>query len=280
MSGAAMRKIERKTGSEVCVRLWRCLRQPFVLPPLAHSRHHACEWEHVDVDVLGCLVCGAIHACSMLACKETVKTSDGVVCALSGVVIHEKMFAENEFLDTIAMTGPSQLVEDDMCADVQAAVRSMLDCKAAFANHRKVLCRTLLGWALSMHTLSANRAVCCGILARRACSHPYLFAWVSKTRRKELVQLATHECRRILRLMVCSGMPVKANEVHRLTIGVMYLMKHGITSAHEVTLRPQPDIHKLLPPESMLNLFYGIHPKFITETENRVKFCLRSQLSG
>lgn len=79
--------------------------------------------------------------------------------------------------------------------------------------------------------------------------------------------------------MVCSGMQVKSGEVHRLAIGVLYLMRHGIATPSAVTLAPQPDIFRLLPPQNMLLKHYGVHPKFITETENRIKFCLRAAMA-
>ena len=35
------------------------------------------------------------------------------------------------------------------------------------------------------------------------------------------------------------------------------------------------ELDQLLPPESTLYDAYGVHPKYITEMENRLKFCLR-----
>jgi hypothetical protein len=55
-------------------------------------------------------------------------------------------------------------------------------------------------------------------------------------------------------------------------------MRHGIRNAEQVVLQKRSEIAQILPAESMLSKHYGIHPKFITETENRIKFCLRLKL--
>ena len=44
---------------------------------------------------------------------------------------------------------------------------------------------------------------------------------------------------------------------------------------NNVILQRIPELEQLLPPESTLQESYGIHPKYITEMENRLKFCLR-----
>jgi hypothetical protein len=74
-------------------------------------------------------------------------------------------------------------------------------------------------------------------------------------------------------------MPVKGIEVQRLTVGVLYLIRHGITHDTEVILQRRLEVTQLLPGEDMLCKHHGIHPKFITETETRIKFCLRTNIA-
>jgi hypothetical protein len=45
-----------------------------------------------------------------------------------------------------------------------------------------------------------------------------------------------------------------------------------------VVLPKRAEIRKILPPENILHKNYGIHQKLITETENRLKFYIRSKL--
>jgi hypothetical protein len=81
-----------------------------------------------------------------------------------------------------------------------------------------------------------------------------------------------------MHLMVSNGMSIKPTEVQRITVGLLYLMRCGVAVNGVVVLPQYPEMRKLLPPENTLLKSYGIHPKFITETENRLKFSIRSNL--
>jgi hypothetical protein len=78
-------------------------------------------------------------------------------------------------------------------------------------------------------------------------AHIFQSASVSQEQRLEMATLASRECRRVLHFMLRCGMPVKAPQVHRLTIGLLFLMKRGITHHSPVLLRKLPGIHILLP---------------------------------
>jgi hypothetical protein len=42
--------------------------------------------------VLGCRLCGCVHICDALACKDVTETNDGRVCGISGVVIYDRAY--------------------------------------------------------------------------------------------------------------------------------------------------------------------------------------------
>lgn len=258
--------------------IWRRLRRPFILP--RGALHHACEWEAIDVDVLGCLVCGDVHACDVCTCKDVIETSDSVVCAISGAVLRNLMYSEAEFVDTVAMSGPVSQFEEDIDGDIDQAVEHMLLSASSRRQRRSMLCDTLLRWSRQATAGHAGSLVAaCAALARRAEANPHPFVFVSQQRLHTLVAAAKRDCNRILRFMVTCGMPVKAVEAPRLTVGVLYLMRHGIGDGETAVLQKNGEIAKLLPMENSLSKHYGIHPKFITETENRIKFCLRLKLA-
>jgi hypothetical protein len=272
----------RKRRLELMIDVWRRLRRPFILP--VGARHHACEWEAIDIDVLGCLVCGSIHACDVCTCAEVIETNDSVVCAISGAVLRNQMYSQVEFVDTVAMTGPVSQFEEDFTAEVEQTVEHMLLSASSQRQRRAALCDVLLRWTRAGAAGGAAAApaqsllAACAALARKAEHLPHAFAFVSAPRRHALAAAAKEDCRRILRFMVTCGMPVKAAEAPRLTVGLLYLMRHGIRNAEQVVLQKRSEIAQILPAESMLSKHYGIHPKFITETENRIKFCLRLKL--
>jgi hypothetical protein len=119
-----MMACEREQRLRHIVEVWRRLRQPFVLP--LGTKHHACEWERIDIDVLGCLICGEIHACDVCTCKDVIETNHSVVCAVSGVVLRNHMYSDMEFVDTAAVTGPVSQFEEDFATEVDSTVHTML----------------------------------------------------------------------------------------------------------------------------------------------------------
>jgi len=267
-----------KQRFQLMVHVWRLLRRPFILPE--GTGQHVCEWEAIDVDVLGCLVCGQVHACDSCTCKDVITTNDSVVCAVSGVVLRPQVYSDVEFVETVAMTGPVSQFEDDIAAEVEQAVQYMLLSASSRRHKHLLLCDLLLRLSrCGPEVCCANLVLSCARLVRKAEQHKHVFAFVSSSRRKELVLVATDDCRRILRFMVNCGMPVKAQEIQRLTVGILYLMRHGISTASAVVLPQNQEVAQILPAENMLIKHYGIHPKFITETENRIKFCLRMKMA-
>ena len=47
-----------ETRKDVCIRLWRLMKQPFVLP-CGYAHTHDCKWKAIDAGLLGCELCGA-----------------------------------------------------------------------------------------------------------------------------------------------------------------------------------------------------------------------------
>lgn len=260
--------------AEMC-RVWQCLRRPFTIPASAKS-WHACEWEVIDMGVLGCRVCGAVHVCDSLTCKDVIETNEGRVCALSGVVVYDKAYSDMEYLDTLVLSD-SIPVSNDFDADMAATVQNILASRLSQNVRRRLLCASLLHLSHDMHA-SRNVMSCCVKFMRSTRKTPYLFEFVSSERRAEMVRDAIKHCGRVMHLMVSNGMSIKPTEVQRITVGLLYLMRCGVAVNGVVVLPQYTEMRKLLPPENTLLKSYGIHPKFITETENRLKFSIRSNL--
>ncbi len=142
--------------------------------------------------------------------------------------------------------------------------------------HRISFCEHVLRWSREPPGTSSNLFVICVSKLNSAHKYAHIFQRVSQEQRLEMASLASRESVRVLHFMLHCGMPVKAQEVHRLTIGLLFLMRRGISHHSRVLLQKLPGIHILLPAENMLLRHHGIHPKFITETENRIKYCLRT----
>lgn len=263
--------------SENIVNIWRKLRSPFALPSVT-AQCHLCEWEKIEIDVLGCTLCGKVHACAYGVCKNVVDTSDGIVCELSGIVIYSKRYVETEFMDTMCVTGRDIIDHESTAGDVELIVQSLLCSKR----------QSRVKYSLFLSTLEKNSSICERQLrqsgnAMAVCIHllslfsntPYVFAYVDPEQRQKLVGVVVEHCVRILHMLTKHGMNIRNNEVQRLAVGIMYLMRCGVTMDGVFVLPRLKELETMLPPETSLFDAFGVHPKYITEMENRLKYCLR-----
>jgi hypothetical protein len=138
-----------------------------------------------------------------------------------------------------------------------------------FLSKLQEILRTKMGAA------DCNILISCQEFIGACMKSSYIFKYVSDDDRRLLVKDATRECCKIMQIMCRNGMVIRSQDVQKLTVGVMYLMRSGVVWENEQILPRMPGVVSLLPPEPMLRSFFGIHPKCITEVENRLKFCLR-----
>ncbi len=110
-------------------KLWQTLWQPFTL--LTESLgYHECLWEHLNMDVMGCLLCGNMHACADGRCVSMEEVEDSVLCTMSCVLICNKRFVENEFMSHVNLTDfvPSHNVfeQENTASNVRSIVHNLL----------------------------------------------------------------------------------------------------------------------------------------------------------
>lgn len=270
--------VTKKHKTQIVTDVWRRLRRPFILPCAAPC--HECEWESIDVDMLGCLVCGDIHLCDVCTCLDVIETGDSVVCAISGAVLRTQVYSSLEFVDTVALTGPVAQSHEDVTVEIEQTVKHMLLSVSSVRQRRSALVRTLVGWCRSIALQSCHACIVSVLCALVREAQKPTFAFVSRQQRQRLTEIAVVDCKRVMLLMIKCGMPIKPAEAKRLAVGVLYLMRHGIHDGTQVVLEKHSEIAHILPSESTLLKTCGVHPRFITEAENRVKFCLRMEKSS
>ena len=260
------------------IKWWRLLRAPFILPPTT-AKCHKCEWEKIDLDLLGCKLCANVHKCEYGKCKHLIETSDGLVCELSGVVVYTKSFVETEYMDTISISGTEvQDLQQATASSVEQIVTILL-CSHKNKNVKQtsmtaLLCKIAINCDKKKRTEHNIMHLCMQMLTSFN-NMPYMFAFVSPERRKAIILSVVENCCQVFHVLVKHGMSIRTNEVQRLAVGIVYLMRYGVFMNNNVILQRIPELEQLLPPESTLQESYGIHPKYITEMENRLKFCLR-----
>ena len=264
-----------ETPKQLYIRLWRLLKQPFTLPP-NHTHTHTCEWKAIDVDVLGCVICGEIHACADLQCKDVIETEDGTVCALSGVYIRNKQYVLTEYQDTVNLTDMKvshRIIEESSYEDIVSVYERLIVSPTAENLHYKQQLNYVLKYHQQFKRANDNGVIWCSKVIREIQKQMHVF---DRGERQALIKVASKNCYNVLSVLIAEfGMYMKANELHEMAVGLLYLMRTGIRHSDIIVLPAIPNINCVLPAENLLGTHFGIRSKYITESENRTKFCLR-----
>jgi hypothetical protein len=251
--------------------LWTALRQPFVLPKASFG-FHECQWERLDLDVLGCVLCGTIHACADGRCQNTEEVEDGHVCVLSGVVIREKRFVATEFIPHALLTDcvAAQCVfeEENATAQVFSVVEDLLCSQTS-----KMLYMRNLMYSMNKSKCKLRRApnllLACAELVH-TCTPTHPLRKFDLDGRRAIVESVTRDIVGAIRGLVYGfRMPLKDGELRTVAVGMLYLMRQGVTFESIVILPVVDELVRYLPNESMLSVFFDVRAKTITESENR-----------
>ena len=257
------------------VQIWHLLKQPFVLPS-AGSHTHVCVWKSIDAGLLVCELCGHIHACSDLRCNEVIENDDGSVCALSGMYIREKQYLATEYQDTVNLTDGKlshRIIEETVYEDIKCIFNRLLISEFAEMLYLKQHIELITRWHHQLKRQSKHMILWCAALLQEAQRNVHKFDYHE---RAHVASLASKQCYNVLVSLVTQfGMCVKSNEVQELAVGLLYLMRSGIQIQGYQILPVIACLRHMLPPENMLKQYFDVRSKFITESENRAKLCLR-----
>jgi hypothetical protein len=257
--------------------IWRILRGPFILPENT-EKYHECKWEKIDFDKAGCLICGAIHKCDSITCKEVSNTGDSLICNVTGCVL-SKVLVTNEWTDTCLPTECRMKKELDNNVEVYIE-ELLLSSKAqeSLAREREKFSE-LVESKFLQHLFSES--VCVGnaidtmvsIIHKIGGRIPPDFDIEART---HVVSM----CKRFLTPVVATIQnshcfrSFKYNN-RQLVFGLMYLMRTGVYSHSETILPKIVNMNYLLPRECYLRSLFAVSPSVITDTENKLKFLIR-----
>ena len=257
---------------------WRKLRMPFVLPAAARSVHQ-CKWELIDFDCAGCVLCGRVHLCSANTCTETAQTEDAVVCLVTGLCVQPKTFAVTEYSDNVivfstlkdrmeVMETRMRLVEvyvREIILSQGAENLAVLEHERRIRKYHSMIAKTLRSERIVNLMQLVQAGVCLytrSVFERRGRER-------LAVRCTALIQRTICICERNLDLVV------KDSEFRFFVLGMIFLMRTGVTMQGLQILRCIPELKIILPSENNVCRHLNFRSKYITDTENKFKYLFR-----
>ena len=116
--------MRRCVEDSASLKAWRLFHYNIVLPPSA--RHHTHKWDIIDSGVAGCLLCGTLHICGD-GCVETEEVSDGLVCSITGLYVHNKHYVQ-EFSENVSIDDETRIAINYGIQDRHVDMGKILRC--------------------------------------------------------------------------------------------------------------------------------------------------------
>lgn len=273
-----------------------------MLPPAYGGHEHV--WEHISFGVVGCRLCGTVHACecgdeNVVPCAKVFNADSSAVCMYTAMVIQpsalmdaaidvdgynknrEQLFAQG---DTRAAHRQSSYEENvaSLAHEVDTSMRQLLcsdtarSCRTAEVQRY----RKKINNALQVFVHKNEGYAACGDLtlafefaigAVRAVRAP-------EPQLKELAPAHFDALRRALITILYKlcivhlhAGRINTERVHTFVVGMLYIAVHGLSARQVQLLRPHDELRELVPLQSMLQEFFHLHPKLVTDCENTVK---------
>lgn len=89
------------------IKLWRYIRGPFMIPEEIH-RCKLTDWELLECDCAGCVMCGRIHECQDTVHCPVISEEGRHVCQITGFYTRRQVFSDEEYMETIGTLSSSE----------------------------------------------------------------------------------------------------------------------------------------------------------------------------
>jgi hypothetical protein len=268
------------------IKLWKSLREPFRVPASVH-RCRLRDWELIDCDVAGCLMCGRVHKCLDTVNCPTVAEEGRHICEITGFYARRSVFADDEYLDTVANVTVQHVpvVRHIELAQIEAWVEQLLcsdDARASIAHElakREARAKTVfikLAKRAKAERRPLNVVDLCTQTAHAmaAVRRP---SFLAKEDAAALAHACTRHvdrfCRSFLDTLRCTPPSVK---MHGFVVGLLYLMRTGLVLCGNVEVVPRvEELAAALPSENHVKVIFKMSTKIMTEVENFIKFTIK-----
>jgi len=245
--------------------------------PQNTEKYHTCAWEKIDFDKAGCLLCGRLHLCDSITCKDVSTTHDSVICNVTGCVLRN-VLVTNQWCDTCLPV--DYKTETPVQNDVESYIVELLmssKTKESLYRERRKISETLE--ACFVHE-PASVAAPSNAIDRIAAAMLKIGGRIPADFDTEARQQLVCTCLRFISPVVAS---IQASQSFRsfkyntrqLVFGLIYLMRSGVYCHNEAVLPKIVNMQFFVPRECYLRILFDVSPSIITDTENKLKFLVR-----
>lgn len=268
------------------VLLWHALRRPFALTP-EMCRVHKCEWEKIDMGIMGCRLCSTIHKCCIETCPVT-QSQDATVCMLSGLCLTNTNFVQDDYSDRVAPyifcssnRAAKRLITPDQIREMATYVLLSHKAETAFGIEVR---RRAQRMSNSITTLLENQQpntetnvirLLESIQGNFTQQNKLLCAFHTDLRKIVLEKIVTNVSHIINTCQWQWLKNIRPMELRMYVIGLIYLMRTGVSIFNIQVIPCVEYLAYLLPTENLLENMFDYKSKHITDIENKFKFFFR-----
>jgi hypothetical protein len=269
------------------IALWKQIRQPFYIPQSIH-RCQLKNWESIDCDVAGCLLCGKIHICRDDENCPLIINEGRHVCEITGFYTRRNVFVDDEFVDTVASIGiwqgknfqkispcfvefwVNQILgspQAHSCIKTEISKRN-LKLKQCFIKHAKII--KSRKQSLCILHLCTLVAFSMSQIRKPKC--------MTKTQQSYLISVCVSHINFFCGLFFEHfEVVVPTSKTAGFVVGFLYLMRQGLILFGNIVIVPcVPELKYVLPSESQIKTVFCLSTKIMTEVENCIKVCMRN----
>ena len=269
--------------------IWHKVRGPF--RAISCTQH---QWERFDIQDAGCLKCGAMHHCQTHLtdnhdCPLAHMLHGEICCTITGYSLPVVRYSADEYTDQCmsAKCGGHKhdCPIDNLSDEVHAIVEWFLVGSASRACKEDEVDRTLARCsAFVVKSLKQHKMDTAGEDERSLPCIPTILAQTlhhvkprhSATASAEMCLFCSQHITKCLANlnMACAQQAKRVSTV----VGLLYLMKQGLTIQNVQWLPRVPSLVNCLPHETCLEKTFNLSMKLVCETENEVKLALRQRV--
>jgi hypothetical protein len=231
-------------------------------------------WEKIDFDKAGCLVCGRLHLCDSISCKDVSTTNESVICNVTGCVLRN-VLVTNQWCDTCMPVDCK--TETPVQNDIEVYIVELLmssKTKECLARERRKI-YDILEARFVCEPAAPGNAIDSIASAMHAVGGRIPADFDTEAR-----QLLVGTCLRFISPVVASIQGSQSfrsfkYNTRQLVFGLIYLMRSGVYCHNETILPKIVNMQFFVPRECYLRIIFDVSPSIITDTENKLKFLVR-----